>query len=127
MRPGSKYLLLQIPGWVIAAVAAAALWKWGGLRPSLAIGLLALWVAKDLVLYPLLRSAYESDVATGAERLIGELGVARGDLAPSGYVLVRGELWRAEVVPEGDAVSAGTPVRVVAASRLKLVVEPSRE
>jgi membrane-bound ClpP family serine protease len=123
MRPLTKYVLLQIPGWVIIFVVLFTLWEWWSLRIELAVGLFALWLAKDVVLYPLLRTAYESGPATGGERLVGERAVARGDLAPSGFVFIRGELWRAEVKGDGVRVAAGSTVRIVAARRLTLIVE----
>jgi membrane-bound serine protease (ClpP class) len=123
MHPLSKYLLLQIPGWVIVSFVLFALWEWLNLRIELAVGLFALWLAKDLLLYPLLRSAYEPGAGTGSERLIGERALARGELAPRGFVLVRGELWRAEVEGQGVRIPAGSTVRIVAARRLTLIVE----
>jgi membrane-bound ClpP family serine protease len=124
MSPLSKYILLQIPGLVIVSVVLFALWEWLGLRVELAVGLFALWLAKDIVLYPLTRSAYETGSATGADQLVGEQAVARGELAPRGFVLVRGELWRAEVRGHGVKVAPGSTVRIVAARRLSLIVEP---
>jgi membrane-bound serine protease (ClpP class) len=123
MRPLAKYVLLQIPGWVIVSFVLFALWEWLNLRVELAAGLFALWLAKDILLYRFLRAAYESNAATGAERLVGERALARGDLAPRGYVLVRGELWRAEVSGTDAKIAAGSPVRIVAAQRLTLIVE----
>lgn len=123
----ARYLILQVPGWVLTAAVLFALWEWAGLRFAIAAGLFSLWVAKDLLLYPLLRSAYESDGRTGAEQLVGEHGVARGELAPQGFVLVRGELWRAEARRGSAAIPAGKAVRVVAARRLTLVVEAAEE
>jgi membrane protein implicated in regulation of membrane protease activity len=127
MRPLTKYVLLQIPDWIIVSCILFALWEWLGLRFELAVGLFALWLAKDIVLYPILRSAYESGAATGAERLVGERAVARGDLAPRGFVQVRGELWRAEVEGGGEEIRAGSAVRIVAARRLTLIVEADRD
>ena len=56
----------------------------------------------------------------GASGLIGQVGVVREALAPSGQVAIHGELWRA--VADGDAVDAGTPVRVVEVDGLTLKV-----
>ena len=124
MTPLSKYVLLQIPGLVIVSVVLLALWEWLGLRIEIVVGLFSLWLAKDIVMYPLLRSAYEKGPATGAEGLIGENAVARGELAPRGFVLIRGELWKAEVRKQGVRIAPGSPVRIVAARRLTLIVEP---
>jgi membrane-bound serine protease (ClpP class) len=56
----------------------------------------------------------------GAPGLIGEVGVVREPLAPSGQVAIHGELWRA--VAEGDEVDVGAPVRVVEVDGLTLKV-----
>lgn len=56
----------------------------------------------------------------GAPSLIGQMGVAREPLAPTGQVAIQGELWRAVV--EGEAVEPGTPVRVIAVDGLTLKV-----
>lgn len=118
-----KYLLLQVPGWILAAIVVAGLRYWLGIPSWVAFGLLSLWVVKDLVMYPLLRVAYESGVKTGVEQLVGARGVAQEDLAPAGYVRVRGELWRAETRSGQEYISSGTPIRIVGAERMTLIVE----
>ncbi len=101
--PFWRYTALQVPGWVLAL----ALGWW--IRTSfdapgwLAPAILLAWVVKDMALYPLLRSAYETNEAPPVERLIGRRGVAIEPLAPSGYVRIGGELWRARA-------SAATPI-----------------
>ncbi|MGH7278079.1 MAG: NfeD family protein [Candidatus Rokuibacteriota bacterium] len=57
---------------------------------------------------------------TGASGLIGQIGVAREPLEPSGQVMVQGELWRA--VAEEGMVPQGTPVRIVDVQGLTLRV-----
>ena len=65
--------------------------------------------------------ARAAKVVTGVEGLIGETGVALGDLTPQGRVFVHGEYWNAvATVP----VKNGEPVRVTAVERLNLTVEP---
>ena len=62
-------------------------------------------------------------VTTGREGLVGEHGVARGDLAPAGMVFVHGELWSAEAE---TPVAVGSKVEVVAVEGMKLRVRPFR-
>jgi membrane-bound serine protease (ClpP class) len=64
--------------------------------------------------------ARRNKVLTGAEGMIGELGVAQTALEPEGKVLVRGEYWDA-IAPSN--VPAGAQVRVKAIAGLKLRVE----
>jgi membrane protein implicated in regulation of membrane protease activity len=120
-----KYALLQVPGALIVALLLAGAVRWWDLSVPLALGLFALWVLKDVALFPLLRVAYEpGGGGGGAEALVGAEGVARGPLAPTGYVRVGAELWRAELASQGEAVADGTPVRVRAVRDLTLLVEP---
>ncbi len=121
----ARYLLFQLPGWLLAAVVLCGLWEWAGLSGRLAVALWALYVLKDLAFFPLVRRAYEPDGRTGGERLIGKTGIARQALAPRGYVLVGAELWNATVEPGQPPIAAGAPVRVVGAHRLMLVVVPA--
>jgi len=63
-------------------------------------------------------------VVTGTSELIGQVGVVREALAPTGTVFVRGELWRAHA--NTDSIPVGTPVRVASIEDgLVLEVEPA--
>jgi len=66
--------------------------------------------------------ARANKAVTGSEGMIGQIGVAVGDLAPEGHIMVRGEYWYAiSPVP----LQSGARVRVTAIDRLKLAVEPA--
>ncbi len=106
-----RYLLFQLPGWVIAGLAAGAVGAWGFVDPMVAGLLVLLWIVKDLALYPLVRRAY-LPAADGAAALVGHDAVACGDLAPRGHVRVRGELWQAELLPGEAAVGRGERLEV---------------
>ncbi|MBV8151768.1 MAG: nodulation protein NfeD, partial [Candidatus Eremiobacteraeota bacterium] len=67
--------------------------------------------------------AQRRKVVTGREGLIGAVGVARSDLAPSGTVFLGGELWRAQ--SEATSIPAGHRVRVIAVKGLNLTVQPT--
>ena len=64
--------------------------------------------------------ARRAKVATGEQGLIGEVGIAFTDLAPSGKVFVHGELWNAH---SAKPVRSGAQVRVIAIHQLELEVE----
>jgi membrane-bound serine protease (ClpP class) len=66
--------------------------------------------------------ARRNKVITGSQGIIGELGVACTDLAPSGKVFVHGELWNAH---SAKPLHSGDQVRVVAIRQLELEVEPT--
>jgi membrane protein implicated in regulation of membrane protease activity len=123
MHTFTRYLLFQIPGWVIAALVLMGLREWTGLSFWGAIAIFVLWVIIDFALYPFLRNSYERNVETGSERLIGERGVAKEWLRPEGYVQVHGHLWRAVAEPKDQPISPESPVRVVSADGLTLTVK----
>jgi membrane-bound ClpP family serine protease len=94
---------------------------------SIAALVLGLWVLKDLVLFPVLRIAYEpSGGSGGAESLVGALAVVSVELAPEGWVQIGAERWRARVSPGQAALPVGASVRVVAVEGLLLRVEAAR-
>ena len=68
-------------------------------------------------------TAYRHPPVTGKEGLVGIAGQARDPLTPdtTGYVFVRGELWRAS---SRSPVPAGAPIRVLQVHGLTLDVEP---
>ena len=59
-------------------------------------------------------------VKTGREGLVGETGVARTDIAPSGKVFVHGELWDAM---SEEPLRAGEQVKAVAVTGMTVKVE----
>lgn len=122
--PLGKYLLLQLPGWGACALVLPWLWSRGMLSGPIALGIGIFWVVKDLVLYPLLRSAYEPPGPIGAEALVGETAVVQRRLEPAGMVRLRAEIWSAEAL--GDIpVEVGSEVRVERAEGLRLFVRPT--
>jgi membrane-bound serine protease (ClpP class) len=71
-------------------------------------------------------STYRRRPTTGLEGIVGEVGEAMEDLAPSGKIFVRGEIWEARKVGEGE-VRKDDRVRVTAASGLRLTVKKEME
>jgi membrane-bound serine protease (ClpP class) len=117
----ARYLLFQLPSWIVVGVLLTWLRARFELSPWTAFGAWAAWAVKDLMLYPLVASAYEHEIATGAERLVGEIAVVCDALAPCGQVRLRGELWRA-CVDEGEHAPIGARVRVIGGRGLTLSV-----
>jgi membrane protein implicated in regulation of membrane protease activity len=123
MRTFIKYVLLEIPGWVLLAfflwvlVNSDAVPRWGS------IAFFVIWVVKDLVQFPWLRSAYEGEVRTGTERLVGMKASAQSNLDPEGYVRINGELWRAQVKTGNPPIRRHSGVRILGARGLTLLVE----
>jgi membrane protein implicated in regulation of membrane protease activity len=119
-----RYLLFQLPGWLLLGAGAVFLYRGFGVSPWLGTGALALWVLKDLVLFPFVKNAYRRD-APSERRLVGLRGIAAQRLEPEGWVRIRGELWAARLAPGCAPVETGGTVAVRDVEGLTLVVEPA--
>jgi membrane protein implicated in regulation of membrane protease activity len=126
-RPASvvlRYALYQVPG---TALLGATLWllrdwlEWGWWAVWLP---LTLWVLKDVALFPFVWRAYTPPEK--ASRMRGKRGAAEERLAPSGYVRVGAELWRAEAQGSGDVIEEGEEVVVCGTRGLTLLVRAAR-
>ena len=122
MSAWQRYILFQIPGWIITGLVILGLCRWRYLSGWLAVLGFVGWVLKDLLMYPLLRRAYESDLKLGSQALVGMRGVAQDHLDPRGYVRVRGELWNAVANPIDQVIFAGTEVEIVSADGMQVIV-----
>jgi len=60
---------------------------------------------------------------TGLEGMVGEVGVAKGNLNPYGKVQIHGEIWDAVVEPNEGVVKRGEKVEVVRTEGMKLIVK----
>jgi membrane protein implicated in regulation of membrane protease activity len=118
----TKYVLLQLPGWILTALLLLGLRGWLGLPLWVAGGVFVFWVGKDFILYPFVHRSYESNTKTGTEELVGSRGVAKEWLGPHGYVQVHGELWKAKAEPSDQPISPHSPIRVQAARGMTLIV-----
>jgi membrane protein implicated in regulation of membrane protease activity len=117
-----KYLLFQVPGWLVVGSLAWAAHGWFGLHAWLAIGAFAAFVVKDAVLFRFVRDAYAVRPRPAAAGLLGAHGVAQEPIAPEGFVRVGHELWRARLAPGAAPIPAGAPIRVESLEGLTLRV-----
>jgi membrane protein implicated in regulation of membrane protease activity len=127
MTTWRRYLMFHVPGWLIDIAVLAAMVEWWSLPVWAALGIFALLLIKDFVLYPFLRVGYETRERSGIERLIGERGVVKQRLDPEGFVLVQGELWKARAKSPGHSLDPGTRVRVAASEGMLLQVEAAEQ
>jgi membrane-bound serine protease (ClpP class) len=67
--------------------------------------------------------ARRNKVTTGAQGMIGQTGIARSPLSPSGQVAVLGEIWNAY---SATPIPAGEPIIVRGIDGLTLKVEPTK-
>lgn len=120
-----RYLLLQLPGGALAGLVLVGLWSWMGVPGWAALVAMLVWVAKDIAMYPLVRRSFSLGESewVGVRRLIGARGLAIDDIAPAGWVRVKGELWRAEALGDGPPIPRGTTIRVRHVRGLTLFIE----
>lgn len=125
MRVWLRYAAFQLPEGVIVALALWGLHSFLGWPTPVVWGLLVAWIVKEIVLYPFVKRAYDNSPSrhVGAEHMLGATGIADEDLDPEGYVRVRGELWRAELLGRGPVIR-GAAVAVHAVRDLTLLVRP---
>jgi membrane protein implicated in regulation of membrane protease activity len=116
-----RYVAFQIPGWLLVGAAAGAAVYWLGVAPWIALTGLGLFVAKDALLFPLLRRSYERDGRTHGP--IGESGIVEDAIDDEGFVRVGAERWRARSAPDSAPIPVGARVRVVGVRGLTLQVE----
>lgn len=119
-----RYALLQVPGVALLVLVLIVVQRWVDLPAWFAWGIVAFWVAKDVILFPFVWRAYDSE---DTNSIIGARGIAEERLAPSGYVRLRGELWQAKVMGDGPPIDRGEAVRVRGIRGLTLLIEPNNE
>jgi membrane protein implicated in regulation of membrane protease activity len=132
MKPESKkiarsvyirYVLMNIPGLAILFLVLMLIRNWWEI-PGWLLGLIfALWVAKDMILFPFVWRSYDPEMQR-ANTMIGKRGIVKTHLAPYGYIQVGGELWKAKRHTGGPALEPGSPVRVHKMKGLTLYVVP---
>lgn len=122
-----RYILLQVPGTALLVLILIQLSNWFDLPVWSVWGLIAISVAKDIILFPFVWSAYDWERQEEAPTMVGRRGVAKERLAPSGYIHIGGELWKAKVVEGGQPVEKGEGVRVEEMQGLTLLVRPCKE
>ena len=119
-----RYALLQVPFTALVMVVLIWVRKWLDLPIWFICGLVAFLVIKDIVLFPFVWRAYDSDSPGLTNTLEGARGIAINDLHPSGYVEIGAERWQAEVIEGSPPIRRGQRVRVHGIRGLTLLVQP---
>ena len=117
-----RYVLLQLPALAVLVVLLVLVKHWVDLPSWFIWGLIGLWIAKDMALFPLTWRAYDQDRARAGSSMVGARGIAEERLDPSGYIRVHGELWQAEVVGNAPPIERGEQVRIQGIRGLTLLV-----
>ena len=118
-----KYSLVQLPAAVVIFLILMLVSQWITIPAWLVWCLIGLWILKDLILYPFVWRAYDWDSSGKSDMMTGRFGIAKEKLDPSGYIIVRGELWKARVIDESMRIEKGEKVFVKARKGLTLQVE----
>ena len=119
-----KYALLQVPGIAVLVLSLILVRRWVDVPSWIAWVIVALWIAKDVVLFPFVWRAYDRGRPGDPLSMIGQRGITEDRLNPSGYAKVRGELWQVEVKGGGPPIEKGEAVRVSEINGLTLIVQP---
>ena len=122
-----RYTLLQVPALTLFILTLILSRRWIEIPLWSFWGLVVVWLAKDVILFPFVWRAYDDRERKGGEVMIGMQGIAQDRLAPEGYVQIRGELWRAELMGGGPPVEEGAAVRVRETRGLTLLVQPCND
>jgi len=124
VRVLTKYLLIQTPMLLLVIVGLFLAQRWLDLPAWVVWGGSVVWLAKDILLFPLVRRSYDDRSQKTAHSLSGVQGRAIRMIDNSGYVFVRGSLWWAEVVGDRRPIHKGDRVRVRGSRGLVLLIEP---
>ena len=119
-----RYAFYQIPDMAILALILFVLHHWIDLSLGWLIGLVSLWMVKNVFVFIFVWPAYDKPRPGDVKSLIGTEGFAEERLDPSGYIRVHGELWRAELMEKTIAIEKGQPVLIESAYGLTLLVKP---
>jgi len=123
-----RYALLQVPEAALLILILCVIDGWVVDLPSWVFwSAIGIWVAKDVAIYPLVWRSYNPAQSDNVMPLCGAKGIAKERLAPSGYIRVRGALWKARLMTDSPPVDEGDAVRVSERQGMTLLVEPWQE
>ena len=119
-----RYFLLQLPGIFFIAALIILLYLIKAVSFKVIWIVLAVWVIKDIALYPLVWKSYDLSSNSGKYQMIGQQGVALEAINPTGYVMVKGESWSARLKNKKSVIRKDEPVYVSDVQGLTLIVRP---
>lgn len=118
-----RYLLLTIPGVVVLVLVLIIARQWVPV-PGWLFGIIVfMWITKEMIIFPFVWRAYDQNQPGISRLMIGDRGVTKERLAPTGYIQVHGELWKAEKIGCGPPIEKDEFVRVEKMAGLKLFVK----
>lgn len=120
-----RYTLLQLPVIVLLIILLILSNKNPTIPSKPVMIILLIWLAKDILLYPIVWRAYDTEHQKRKNPLIGVTGIVQEKLAPKGYVKIRGELWLAELIEHDIIIEEGEEITVCQVKGLTLFVRPT--
>jgi membrane protein implicated in regulation of membrane protease activity len=121
-----KYWALQLPAAALITIALLSIGEHMSWSPWAVWAPVALWFAKDAILYPFFWRAYDSsDPGALPYPTQGAQGTAIDRIDPTGRVRIWGELWRAQLSRATRPIEEGEPVQVKGRHGLTLLIEPA--
>lgn len=117
-----KYVLIQLAELVLVVGVLVLLVHLVDMAVWLAVVVVALWLVKDVALFPKVWKAYAVDENSPLRSLLGSEAIVMYGLDPDGYVRVNGELWRAECTDKTRPAKGGDRVVVVEVRGMTLMV-----
>lgn len=119
-----RYALFQIPSLILLVLVLHGISPYLGFPAWLLWGIVGLWIAKDAALFPFVWRAYDRKRKEVLNKMVGLRGIAEERLDPAGYIQIRGELWRAEVIGGRPPIEKGESVQVYEICHTLLRVGP---
>jgi membrane-bound ClpP family serine protease len=120
-----RYVILQLAGLLAVALILYVINIFIEIEQWISIGIIIVWVIKDIILFPLVWRSYDWDRNKSEDSMIGAEGVATEPIAPTGYIMVRGELWKAQNMKKDKTIERGQKVLVHDVNGLLLYVKPA--
>lgn len=113
----------MIPGTALLVLILVIAREWIAIPFWLFCSIIGVAIVKDIVMFPFVWRGYDTARPGISRSMTGARGIAVERLAPTGFIDVQGELWKAEFVGKEPMAEKGEIVLVKKRKGLKLFVE----
>ena len=120
----TRYIILQSPLTVALFILLMLSQNTRAISSKVIFVILVVSIAKDILLYPFVWKTYDPGHQKKQNPMIGLTGTAQEGFEQEGYIMVRGELWRAQVVRRNLTIEKDEKVLVCGADGLTLLIIP---
>lgn len=121
MKRVVRYTLYQLPSAGIAGLLSFLAYSFNWIGIWTASSVVVIWILKDAILYPFVKSAYEGG-EHGVRAMVGLTGEVLFPLNPEGKIRVKGEVWKARS-ENLDEIQSGASVIIVGSEGRTLLVK----